>query len=98
MLPQEGSVRLSNGKHYRPGLCDTRQFAASLIDKLLVMLNDIGISGVEQEGGDGIIVTFSDGTIGGYVVEELLALRPIRDEVRKPKANSLPKSPAKQPR
>jgi hypothetical protein len=68
------------------------------MDKLPLMPDDIRISSVEQDGGDGIIVTFSDGTIGGYVVEELLALRPIRDEVRKPKANSLPKSPAKHPR
>jgi hypothetical protein len=29
--------------------------------------------------GDGIIVTFSDGTHAGYVVEELLEMRPHRE-------------------
>ena len=33
----------------------------------------------ERGGDDGLIVVFSDGTTGGYVVEELLALRPIRE-------------------
>ncbi len=36
---------------------------------------------VEKDGEDGLLVAFSDGTIGGYVVEELLALRPIREKV-----------------
>ena len=36
---------------------------------------------VENDDGDGIIVRFSDGTIGGYVVEELLTLRPFRERV-----------------
>jgi hypothetical protein len=39
----------------------------------------IEIVKVEQDGRDGILVTFSDGTIDGYVVEELLELRPIRE-------------------
>jgi len=33
----------------------------------------------EHDGDDGLIVTFSDGTTGAYVVEELLHLRPIRE-------------------
>ena len=37
---------------------------------------------VEKDGEDGLIVTFSDGTIGGYVVEELIQLRPIRERVK----------------
>ena len=37
------------------------------------------ISTVEKDSHDGIIVTFSDGTAAGYVVEELLMLRPIRE-------------------
>src|SRR5450755_4320739 len=32
---------------------------------------------VEKDGEDGLIVTFSDGTTAGYVVEELLGLRPL---------------------
>lgn len=36
----------------------------------------------ELDGDDGLIVTFSDGTIGAYVVEELLALRPAREQSR----------------
>jgi hypothetical protein len=37
------------------------------------------IESVEVEGDDGMIVTYSDGTIGAYVVEELLELRPQRE-------------------
>lgn len=33
---------------------------------------------VEQDGKDGIFVTFSDGTAAGYLVEELIELRPHR--------------------
>jgi hypothetical protein len=39
----------------------------------------IAIVKVEQDGKDGLLVTFSDGTTAGYVVEELLKLRPIRE-------------------
>ncbi len=44
------------------------------------------ILSAEKDGTDGILVRFSDGTITGYVMEELLALRPIREEVEEPKA------------
>jgi hypothetical protein len=44
----------------------------------------IRIVTVELEDGDGILVTFSDGTIAGYVAEELLELRPFRESVRAP--------------
>ncbi len=37
----------------------------------------IRIVKVEQDGEDGLLVTFSDETIAGYVVEELLELRPV---------------------
>jgi hypothetical protein len=40
------------------------------------------IDKVERDGEDGLIVTFSDGTTCGYVVEELLELRPIRERVK----------------
>jgi hypothetical protein len=33
----------------------------------------------ECDGADGLLVTFSDGTTGAYVAEELLELRPIRE-------------------
>jgi len=46
------------------------------------------IVGVEKDGVDGLIVTFSDGTMGGYVVEELLEIRPIRERVEEPKARN----------
>ena len=42
------------------------------------MTNTIAILTVEQES-DGVVVTFSDGTTAGYVVEELLELRPHRE-------------------
>lgn len=45
-------------------------------------MNDgIHLLAVELDGKDGLMVTFSDGTTGGYVVEELLGLRPIREQV-----------------
>jgi hypothetical protein len=46
------------------------------------MANDINIIRVEKDGSDGIIVTFSDGTFGAYVVLELLELRPHRETVQ----------------
>jgi hypothetical protein len=45
---------------------------------MICMLNDIRILSVEKDGEDGLIVEFSDGTTGAYVVEELLLLRPCR--------------------
>lgn len=45
------------------------------------MRTDVIIATVELDGGDGLIVTFSDGTITGYVAEELLQLRPKREPV-----------------
>ncbi len=50
------------------------------------MAGEIRILKVEIDGEDGLIVTFSDGTVGGYVVEELLELRPIRERVKKLRA------------
>jgi hypothetical protein len=46
------------------------------------MTEEIHILEVERDGEDGLIVTFSDGTVGGYVVEELLQLRPLREAVK----------------
>ena len=37
----------------------------------LRMNGEIEILAVELDGKDGLVVTFSDGTTGGYVVEEL---------------------------
>jgi hypothetical protein len=34
---------------------------------------------VKRDDEDGLFVTFSDGTAAGYVVEELLELRPFRE-------------------
>lgn len=45
----------------------------------------IHIRKVEKDGDDGLIVTFSDGTVGGYVVEELLLMRPLRETVEESK-------------
>jgi hypothetical protein len=39
---------------------------------------------VEKDSHDGLIVTFSDGTTAGYVVEELLMLRPLREAAKEP--------------
>jgi hypothetical protein len=42
---------------------------------------EIRILAAERDNGDGVIVTFSDGTMDGYVAEELLALRPYRQPI-----------------
>ena len=46
------------------------------------MSGEIKILSVVQDGEDGITVTFSDGTIGGYVLEELLELRHAREQIK----------------
>jgi hypothetical protein len=43
------------------------------------MVQPIRILTVELEGEDGLVVTLSDGTTAGYVIEELLELRPFRE-------------------
>jgi hypothetical protein len=48
------------------------------------MSKRVRISSVELEGDESLIVRFSDGTIAGYVVEVLLALRPARDPAERP--------------
>jgi hypothetical protein len=50
--------------------------------RLAVMETTVNIDKVEQDGPDGVLVTFSDGTITGYVVEELLRIRPAREHLR----------------
>jgi len=48
-------------------------------DTVMDMIIGIHIVGVDKDGEDGVVVTFSDRTVAGYVVEELLSLRPIRE-------------------
>jgi len=52
----------------------------------------IKILTTEPDGNDGLIVTFSDGTTGAYVAEELLALRPFRE---REKTKTIAKTPTK---
>jgi hypothetical protein len=47
--------------------------------KVKVLDTNINIRKVEKDHEDGILVTFSDGTTAGYIVEELLMLRPLRE-------------------
>ena len=46
----------------------------------MTMWDSITILTAEPDGDDGVIVTFSDGTTAGYVAEELLHLRPYREQ------------------
>ena len=46
------------------------------------MKDKIHLLAVELDGHDGLIATFSDGTTSGYVVEELVELRPVRERVK----------------
>ena len=39
------------------------------------------IISVSLDGEDGVLVSFSDGTMAGYVSEELLELRPLRERL-----------------
>jgi hypothetical protein len=57
----------------------TRQFASLAIVDTLPMAELIRMLTVELEDDDRLIVKFSDGTTAGYVVEELLELRPFRE-------------------
>jgi CheY-like chemotaxis protein len=59
------------------------------------MKEGIQILAVELDGRDGIVVTFSDGKTGGYVVEELLELRPVRERVKTKKIPNVPKVQAR---
>jgi hypothetical protein len=49
------------------------------------MNKNIEIVNLEIDGTDGLIVEFSDGTQGAYVVEELLGLRPNREQAKESK-------------
>jgi len=51
---------------------------------LFIMRGKTNILKVEKDGEDGLTVMFSDGTTAGYVVEELLRLRPRRERVEEP--------------
>jgi hypothetical protein len=46
------------------------------------MMGNIRIMSSELDADDGLVITFSDGTTGAYVVEELLELRPCRENDR----------------
>ena len=54
------------------------------------MTSKTQILGTEKDGTDVLIVTFTDGTVGAYVAEELLELRPVREQVEKPKGQPPP--------
>lgn len=54
------------------------------------MAEETHILKVDKDGHDGLLITFSDGTTAGYVVEELLTLRPIREYVEKPSKSNVP--------
>ena len=60
------------------------------------MNSEIQMQAVELDGKDGLVVTFSDGTTGGYVIEELLKLRPVRERMEiKKNIPNVPKVKAK---
>jgi hypothetical protein len=51
-------------------------------EQIAFMHDSLHILTAECDGDDGLIVTFSDGTTGAYVVEELVELRPIRERAK----------------
>lgn len=60
------------------------RLAARQVNILYTMDKKIFILKVEKDGEDGLIVMFSDGTMCGYVAEELIELRPIRERAEMP--------------
>lgn len=68
------------------------QLADWMRSKIPAMASEIEILSVEQDGKDGLIVTFSDGTIGAYVAEELLELRPNRELAHQPGTQNAPQN------
>ena len=48
------------------------------------MSDETHVLKVEKDSRDGLIVKVSDGTTAGYVVEELLSMRPHRELTHKP--------------
>jgi hypothetical protein len=56
------------------------------------MSDETHILKVEKDSHDGLIVTFSDGTTAGYVVEELLLLRPLRELAHEPVKQNPPQT------
>ena len=58
------------------------------------MTQQLKILNAEKDGEDGVLVRFSDGMITGYVAEELLALRPIREGVEEPRPQKQRHEPA----
>jgi len=54
------------------------------------MEHGVRLLAVELDGDDGLVVTFSDGTIGAYVAEELLELRPYRERPGNKKIHDVP--------
>lgn len=49
----------------------------------IAMTDPIKILTAKRDDGDGLFVTFSDGTCAGYVAEEMLNLRPNREATSK---------------
>jgi hypothetical protein len=59
------------------------------------MVSPIQVLAVEQDSIDGIIVKFTDETIAGYVVEELLKLRPKRERTMQHKVSDIAEQASK---
>jgi hypothetical protein len=60
-------------------MTNTEQFTRSLVRTLPLMDEKIKIVGIEQDGDEGLIVMFSDGTTAAFLAEELIELRPQRE-------------------
>ena len=63
-------------------MSNSEQLAVFSVCDSLHMEIGFQILAVELDGDDGVIITFSDGTTAGYVIEELLDLRPVRERVK----------------
>jgi hypothetical protein len=59
------------------------QLPISGVTRMLLMSEPLRIVTVMADGEDGLFVTFSDGTIAGYLVEERIDLMPSREHGNK---------------
>lgn len=73
-------------------MCNNGQGAAWQSRILRKMNDETHILRVGKYSYDGLIVMFSDGTTAGYVVEELLSLRPDRELTHEPVEHKTPQN------
>jgi hypothetical protein len=88
-LPFEGTDASHFRGHYQPrqNLSSFEQCADFHYAYDVQMIDLIKILFADVDDAEGVIVKFSDGTTAGYVIEELLELRPHRQPLKPEPSN-----------